>query len=602
MNRHKKHYLNTKLVMLILVLMLSLSSVFAYNIGDYRSKYGMQTFTNATAWETYTASGWLTASSAPSSPFSKTLYINHYVPLDVHFQLSGKVIMGSRGVFVVQNGRTLVIEPGAIASISALTVNSGARLINNGTIDSAILGAVLKLEHDNASAGPAVLENNARIELLGDIHHSSHNLVMNTNSKLISGAYGTISGTGSISTNAGGVYYEIANPNGFDGAISLSGDNQLNKAHFLFNGTTDQESGLSLPAPIFSLMVDNPEVFTISKSVALSPWDNAYFHVTSGSTVDMGQYIIYSQDWGNASFKLDDGSKLLTANPEGISSETRNQKIYLGCIQTNTAFYSSAANYGYTGTEPQYSGNFVTTPAGNAINDLIVTNPSGLTLKEDIVVNGTVYGAEYIEGNETLPVVLSSFNAGLNSATKVQLSWITQSETNCLGYYVHRGNSDDLSAAQKVSALIEANNTSLGGSYVFVDKNLDSEGTYYYWLEDVSLNSVNGFHGPIQVVVTGGATPGIPEVNSLTRLDNVFPNPFNPSTSFRFSLEKQGDVSFEIYNHKGQKVDSFSLKAQSAGSHTGNWDASKLGLSSGVYFVKFSANGISNIRKMIMSK
>lgn len=592
-----KHKRRLILLWLILIAAFALN---AQNLGDYRSIYGGTTFTNPAGWQVYGTSGWQNATAAPATPFAKTIYLEHSSTVNQNFTLSGSLIMGRNGSLTVQAGRQFTINAGASLALAKLSVNGDGRVINRGSVSSAILGAQIIL-NPTGSMG-SILENYGTINLLDDNRTNTYNLYLNSNARLISGENGKIIGDGSVASNESGVYFEIANPGGYDEAIQLEGPNSVRQAHYLFNGTRDQVSGLLLPDPVFSLTISNPSIFRLSKDIALNPWQNSYFHIVSGSTVEMGSFIVYSQNWGNASFRLDEGATIFTAHPEGISSEVLNQKIYLGCIQTNDASYSSGANYGYNGSQPQVSGNFYTTPQNNTINNLIVENTNGLTLTNPLNVTGTITGSQYIVNDETLPVSLSSFNAVMGSDKRVLVDWTTQSETNCLGFYVLRSEVADLNKAVRVSQLIGAANSSQGRAYLFVDEELHTDGIYYYWLEDISLGSQSTFHGPIQVLVNLGFVPGMPADQSRTRLESVFPNPFNPATSIRYYLQHNSPVNMTIYNYRGQVVQKIDLPNQAKGSHTYSWDAQKLGLPSGVYLLRFTAGNYSQTSKLILSK
>ena len=54
---------------------------------------------------------------------------------------------------------------------------------------------------------------------------------------------------------------------------------------------------------------------------------------------------------------------------------------------------------------------------------------------------------------------LSHFSATMTAQNYVQLTWVSQTETNLMGYNVYRSDSDDLSSAAKISDLIGATNT-----------------------------------------------------------------------------------------------------------------------------------------------
>jgi hypothetical protein len=84
------------------------------------------------------------------------------------------------------------------------------------------------------------------------------------------------------------------------------------------------------------------------------------------------------------------------------------------------------------------------------------------------------------------------------------------------------------------------------------------------------------------------------------KLDQNFPNPFNPTTTISFHLVKAGNVKIDIYNVKGQKVDTILNTMMSVGSHRAIWNASKF--SAGVYFYTITAGDISRTEKMTLLK
>ena len=90
-----------------------------------------------------------------------------------------------------------------------------------------------------------------------------------------------------------------------------------------------------------------------------------------------------------------------------------------------------------------------------------------------------------------------------------------------------------------------------------------------------------------------------------TELYPASPNPFNPSTRIRYSLNKNTDVSVAIYNLKGQKVISLHSGISKAGMNTLNWDGTdqrgKL-VGSGVYYIKMTDDKHVYSRKVLLLK
>jgi Secretion system C-terminal sorting domain len=82
-------------------------------------------------------------------------------------------------------------------------------------------------------------------------------------------------------------------------------------------------------------------------------------------------------------------------------------------------------------------------------------------------------------------------------------------------------------------------------------------------------------------------------------LSNNYPNPFNPSTTIRFGLPEQSEVTFTIFNVLGQKVYEETAKNLAAGEHLFNFNASQF--SSGVYIYSINATGV-NGKNFVSSK
>ncbi|MDP6599657.1 MAG: T9SS type A sorting domain-containing protein, partial [Candidatus Poribacteria bacterium] len=95
-----------------------------------------------------------------------------------------------------------------------------------------------------------------------------------------------------------------------------------------------------------------------------------------------------------------------------------------------------------------------------------------------------------------------------------------------------------------------------------------------------------------------------------TQLLQNYPNPFNPETWIPFELAQDTGVTIEIYSFDGQLVRKLDLGYLSAGLYLSQdraayWDGkSDLGetVATGVYFVKFTANGHAQTRRLVILK
>jgi len=83
-------------------------------------------------------------------------------------------------------------------------------------------------------------------------------------------------------------------------------------------------------------------------------------------------------------------------------------------------------------------------------------------------------------------------------------------------------------------------------------------------------------------------------------LNQNFPNPFNPSTTIRFSVVNNEHVTLKVYNSIGQQVAELVNQELPAGSYTVDWNAEDI--SSGIYLYTLNTNNFSSTKKMILLK
>jgi hypothetical protein len=91
--------------------------------------------------------------------------------------------------------------------------------------------------------------------------------------------------------------------------------------------------------------------------------------------------------------------------------------------------------------------------------------------------------------------------------------------------------------------------------------------------------------------------PGNPNTYSL---DQNFPNPFNPSTTIRFSIPETGMVSLKVFNLLGEQVATLVNSELTTGNYEINFKGTEF--SSGIYFYTLTANNFVSTKKMILLK
>ncbi|MCF7919282.1 MAG: T9SS type A sorting domain-containing protein, partial [Candidatus Cloacimonetes bacterium] len=80
----------------------------------------------------------------------------------------------------------------------------------------------------------------------------------------------------------------------------------------------------------------------------------------------------------------------------------------------------------------------------------------------------------------------------------------------------------------------------------------------------------------------------------------IFPNPFNPETTINYEISDDEYICIEIYNLKGQKIDTLVNAVQESGKHTATWNA--VSQPSGIYFLNFKTSSTQRISKLILLK
>lgn len=218
--------------------------------------------------------------------------------------------------------------------------------------------------------------------------------------------------------------------------------------------------------------------------------------------------------------------------------------------------------------------------------------------KGDELNEYTITGA-----SQTLPVVLSSFTVSPAVNGLPLIKWVTESETNLLGFYVYRHDTPELVQAERISGLIEGGNSSYTQYYSFMDDELAEFGEYYYWLQSLDLDATQHFFGPINYYYHQGVQS--PEMPLVSGIHSIYPNPFNPHLTIRYGIEKASPADLRIYNQRGQLILRKHLGEKTTGTHSFLWDGKDsygTSCSSGVYLIRMNIGGEVFSRKVSLLK
>ena len=117
----------------------------------------------------------------------------------------------------------------------------------------------------------------------------------------------------------------------------------------------------------------------------------------------------------------------------------------------------------------------------------------------------------------------------------------------------------------------------------------------------ISASDIDGNTGidnyQFEYIGTGIDDPEMSIAN--IRLSN-YPNPFNPETTISFSFPKSDNISLEIFNIKGQLVETLITDYREAGKHSIIWDAKNI--NSGIYFYRLQTADFTEMKKCILVK
>ena len=195
------------------------------------------------------------------------------------------------------------------------------------------------------------------------------------------------------------------------------------------------------------------------------------------------------------------------------------------------------------------------------------------------------------------PAELASFDGALQT-DRVVLNWSTVSQTNNAGWRIMR--SVDGETFEAVGNFVQGAGTSDAlMNYTFEDKDLPGADRVYYRLEQVDLDGSISQSNVIEVLL--GARMPLPTEFAV----NVYPNPFNPSTTISYDLPEAGAVTVVIYDVLGQQVRRLVSQVASAGRYSIQWDARDnqgRGVASGVYIAKVDAGASTLSQKMLLLK
>ncbi len=208
---------------------------------------------------------------------------------------------------------------------------------------------------------------------------------------------------------------------------------------------------------------------------------------------------------------------------------------------------------------------------------------------------------------EVYPPILSASNIA-----------VSQSYGSLRGYYqLNQLNADDYVGI--TVALLKQNSTVAGGAV-----KIKTPASSYTLFEIPITNFTNDIPDKAYISIIVASDAEKPTVGSFALLDDLtfgatvgindrtngtpaefylgqnFPNPFNPSTTIKYSTPQTQFVSIKIFNILGKEIASLVNEEKKPGNYTINFDGSNY--PSGIYLYRIQAGSFIDTKKLILIK
>lgn len=178
----------------------------------------------------------------------------------------------------------------------------------------------------------------------------------------------------------------------------------------------------------------------------------------------------------------------------------------------------------------------------------------------------------------------------------------------CVGTVVY----DDQAELLSIKASMDDPTTEVIDGYIS-DHSFSLKVYNGYEATEIALTDIDMIQGTPYFEIGGSAVIKLKE-NVLSasnpellknEISSVYPNPFNPTTNIKFTLNKAGRVNLEVFNIKGQKVRTLVSQDYQAGVHTLTFNGcsdDQKPLSSGIYHIRLSGAEHRSVKKVLLLK
>ncbi len=373
-------------------------------VSDYRSvRSGM--WNDASTWQVYTESGWVAASSAPAEDDGTTTILSPHAV----------TVAASRTI------DQLVVTPGAALTVGAVVFTIKGSINNIYSTLELLSGSHVRIDQINLDGGNLILHEGSRLDPLTDtsnVHtYDSCTVSVPSTANFNTWLYietGTTTLTSPTANGAlkGGLFY-VGRSNGVPtnlvldagknflinstmtvrplgvvrgpGTMTFSGDNGDYEILLTGNGTIDADvffqsqngnaqilQGSESPGALYrwgNITIDNPSGVTLRYS-------SGFPDVVINGTLTLANGIFSNHaasNFGTGTIRFGDNAKIIRS----------------GGKITHAPIFGMAIDVEYVGNTPVTTG-WELLPEASVLRNLTINNSAGVTLDDDIVVNGSI--------------------------------------------------------------------------------------------------------------------------------------------------------------------------------------------------------------------
>jgi len=319
-------------------------------------------------------------------------------------------------------------------------------------------------------------------------------------------------------------------------------------------------------------------------SITMDASSDAYVTGCFEETASFGSYSLTSiGDWEIFVAKMDASGNWLWATKAGGIGRDEGNGITIDAVGNIyvTGYFLGTATFGSYSITSSFSYTIFVAKMDADGNWLWVTQPGGTNVSYGYGITTDAAGNCHVTGRFSDTATFGSY-----SFTSIGLSDIFVAKIDAIGDWQWAAQAGGTGLERGIGITIDA----AGNSYVtgrfdgtasFGSHSLTSSGS-----SDIFVAKLNS-----GVSIDQELNPFIYDINN-------YPNPFDQRTTINYSLKKETGVCLEVYNLKGQLVETLFEGISQAGDHAVEWDCQDIPI--GMYLLKMKAGNEESIRKMVL--